>query len=66
MALKLFAFFAQESEDKNSRLPMRARQWWYKHSDNTEIIPPVKRLQNKRERQEKRKRLFAKSMEAMP
>jgi hypothetical protein len=43
MALKLFTFFAQEWEDKNNRLPMRARQWWYKHSDKAEIILPVKR-----------------------
>jgi hypothetical protein len=66
IALKLCTFFAQEWEDKNNRLTMRARQWWYKYSDNAEIIPPVKRLQNKRKRQEQRKKLFVESMEAMP
>jgi hypothetical protein len=66
IALKLFTFFAQEWEDKNNRLPMRARQWWYRYSDKAESIPPDKHLQNKRKRQETGKKLFAESMEAMP
>jgi hypothetical protein len=46
-------------------LPMRARQWWYKYSDEAEVVPPATRLRNKRKRQEKQKQIFKECMEIM-
>jgi hypothetical protein len=65
VALQLFTFFAQEWENKNNMLPMRARQWWYKYNDEAEIVPPATRLRNKRKRQEKQKQIFKECMDIM-
>jgi hypothetical protein len=65
VALQLFTFFAREWENKNNMLPMRARQWWYKYSDEAEVVPPATRLRNKRKRQEKQKQIFKECMEIM-
>ena len=65
VALQLFTFCAQEWENKNNMLPMRARQWWYKYSDDAEVIPAATRLRNKRKRQEKQKQIFKECMEVM-
>jgi hypothetical protein len=65
VALKLFTFFAQEWENKNNMLPMRARQWWYRYSDKAKVVPPATRLRNKRKRQEKQKQIFKECMDIM-
>jgi hypothetical protein len=65
VALQLFTFFAQEWENKNNMLPMRARQWWYKYSEKAEAVPPATRLRNKRKRREKQKQIFKECMDIM-
>jgi hypothetical protein len=61
VALQLFTFSAREWEDKNTMLPMRARQWWLTYKDEAEVDPPATCLRNKRKRQEKQKQIFNES-----
>jgi hypothetical protein len=52
IALDLFTFFAEDWENKNNLLPMQARRWWYRYSEDTTIVSPIKETRDKKKRKE--------------